>query len=575
MGRRKVYRELLAGFFVLMAGFTLSSRIYDTLTVPKVHVTYLRSKEVRMVTEGSGQVKAMETVFCQVEPQIRIQSVTAVRGSQVEEGDELFCYDAESLQKEREARRQALERAELALTREQILLEGDAAKEQGSLTQAELAAQEVAFAARALEKGQEEYAAASRSCAEKKKKLEEAYLHKEELTREELLRTVEQELAAGQQTLDGTENSREEAIREGERKVEDAEEEVERLEAEGAGKEEIEKAVRRLGRAKEDVRTIREQWDLALDTAIAGLDTYEESEDKILAGKTTAQLALRESYEAALEQEDARLEEKRKEVEALALALEKAQLSWSNSTRTDQAARLDAEQKERLSQLTQKELAMERDQASRQLQKIEELIRCGGVVRAAAKGTVTVQELTPGKKTSGEELVEIGVGGLAFWGTFPIEGEKAGQTNILYPGDRVTIDLPGRSGQTECEIFLVDLVGEEGKGSFFADLADGTLPVGTVADYVCARESAAYDRVIPQKALQKDSGGYFCLVAREKESILGRETVAERVELTPVCWGQEEVAVDGLIFKEDPIIVKEKEKEKVEEGARVRVLPGS
>lgn len=570
MERRKVYRELLIGFFVLMAGLTLASRIYDTMTVPKVHVVCPRLKAVRMVTEGSGQVKATETVFCQVEPQIRIQSVTAVRGSQVEPGDELFCYDAESLRMEREARQQALEKARLALAREQLLLQGEAAKEQAKLTQGELAAQEVAFAAQALEKGQKEYEAAYLACEEKKRELEEAYMYKEELTREELLRTVEQELAAGQMTLDGTENSREEAIREGERVVEDAEEEVERLEAEGADEEAVEKALRRLARAREDARAIREQWDLQLDTAIAGLDVSEESEDKILAGRTTAQLALKESYEAALEQEDARLEEKRKEVEDLALELEKARLSWSNGTRTDQAARLDAEQKERLSQLAQEELVMDLDEALAQLQKIEELIRCGGIVRAAAKGTVIVQELTPGKKTSGEELVEIGVGRLTFCGTFTIEGENAGQTHILYPGDKVTIDLPGRSGQTECQIRLVDMIGEEGKGSFLADLEDGTLPVGTVADYGCTRESAVCSQVIPIKALRNDSGGYFCLVAREKEGILGREIIAERVELTPTCWGKEEVAVEGILFQEDQIILKEKEK--VKEGDRVRVI---
>lgn len=580
MRRRILYRWLLGGFFLLMAGFTLASRIYDSMAVPKVHVAYLQSKEVWMVTEGSGQVKAMETVFCPVEPGIRIQSVAAVRGSQVEAGDELFCYDEESLRQIKEVRKKAWEKAKIALAKEQIDLEGilsrdgagdpqKAASGAGAPTQGELAAQEAMFAARALEKGQAEYEEAELACEERKRELAEAYAYKEELTQEELLRAVEQELASGQRTLDGTEDDRERALREEERKIEDLEEELMRLEEEGGDEEEIEKAASRLDRAREDVRAIREQWDLQLDAAIAGLDISEESEAKILAGRTTAQLALKEAYEEALEQEDALLEEERKKVEALALDLEKAQLAWSNGMREDQAAHLDAEQKSRLSRLTQKELEMDCNEALEQLQRIEALIENGGIVRAGTKGTVTVQELTPGKRTSGGERVEIGVGGLTFCGSFPTEGEEEGQAGILYPGDIVTLSLPGKTGSLEAQVRLVDLIGGEGQGSFLADLEDGALPIGTIADHSCARGSAAYDKVIPLKALQKDAGGHFCLVAREKESVLGRETVAERVDLTPILWGKEEVAVEGLLFREDPIIVEEKEG--IKEGDRVRV----
>ena len=46
--------------------------------------------------------------------------------------------------------------------------------------------------------------------------------------------------------------------------------------------------------------------------------------------------------------------------------------------------------------------------------------------------------------------------------------------------------------------------------------------------------------------------------------------MAERVDLTPVLWGKEEVAVEGLLFREDPVIVKEKEE--ILAGDRVRVV---
>ena len=62
--------------------------------------------------------------------------------------------------------------------------------------------------------------------------------------------------------------------------------------------------------------------------------------------------------------------------------------------------------------------------------------------------------------------------------------------------------------------------------------------------------------------------GYYCLVARSRPSILGEEFRAERVEVRVICQGSKEVAVDGSVFEEDRVIIRENQT--ISQGDRVR-----
>ena len=52
-----IRRRLLAGFFLFMLGCTVASRIYDSVTVPKVTTSPARRKAVETRVEGTGTVK--------------------------------------------------------------------------------------------------------------------------------------------------------------------------------------------------------------------------------------------------------------------------------------------------------------------------------------------------------------------------------------------------------------------------------------------------------------------------------------------------------------------------------------
>ena len=62
--------------------------------------------------------------------------------------------------------------------------------------------------------------------------------------------------------------------------------------------------------------------------------------------------------------------------------------------------------------------------------------------------------------------------------------------------------------------------------------------------------------------------GYYCLVVRSRQSILGEEFRAERVDVQLLYQGSQEAAIEGSIFEHDTIIVGENQT--IREGVRVR-----
>ena len=79
--RRKWYRMILIGFFLFMLIGTLASRIYDSLTVPKVLTAYAKRKSVETVISGTGTVKEQETVLCDIFPGLKVESVSVARAA--------------------------------------------------------------------------------------------------------------------------------------------------------------------------------------------------------------------------------------------------------------------------------------------------------------------------------------------------------------------------------------------------------------------------------------------------------------------------------------------------------------
>ncbi len=547
-------RWALLGFFLFMGVFTAVSRVYDSVTVPKVQTTVTKRKSVETVAEGTGTVKVKEKSFYRAQAGLRIGQVMVLPGSQVEEGDILFSYDSQSMADKREDILRQLEQIDLDIEKEHISQET-----YSRLTQAEGARWELAMAQRELEEGQAEYDKAVEEHNKELERLKNQYEDSLSLTEEELWEQQIRDWEAARNSLDAAKSARDRELRAARRTIEDLEEQLDGAESE----EEARKLERSLKRAREDLEDLRASWEDQVTSASFQMDFAESQEDRIAAGQTTAQEARKEAYEAAVKQQEDGLKAAGETLSGLKKAVERAQWQVAAAEKEDCAAALSEEQKRRLSDLTVRGLENSRKLKERELMALEELMGQGGQVPAREHGVAVDVEITAGKTAAGEELITLAVGGSLFEGTFKKEEQQ------LFKGDIVTIAIPGTPKTKEAVIDSMNLLGE-GDGIFQADLGDLELALGTVTQYQCRKQSDIYAKVIPLEGLRKDTKGYYCLVARSRPSILGEEFRAERVEVRIICQGSTEVAVDGSVLEEDRVIIRENQT--IGQGDRVRPI---
>ncbi len=553
-----IRRRLLAGFFLFMLGCTVASRIYDSVTVPKVTTSPARRKAVETRVEGTGTVKVKEKQFCRIRPGLRISRIEVIPGSEVKEGDPLFWYDMESVQERQEELQKETEQIMLAIEKEQI-----SRTDWPGLTRTETARWELSLAERELEEGEREFQDILSDHEAELERLQAAYEDGLYRTEEELWRQQERDWESARQEVDTLRDSRDEAVREQQRKIEDLEEELDELpEEEESRREKLEK---QLKRAREDLEAVSDSWEERVDTAKFQLDLLDRQEDLIRKGQTSVQEARRENYESAVKQEEERLKAARKELEAQRKAVERARWQLEAAGKEDDSSRKTRDQQKQISLLTVKGLELDKKEKEKEAAMLEALAEAGGRVNAPRAGVVVDMELEEGKTSTGQELLSLTWGGAWFEGTFLKEEQE------LVVGDRLQISIPGSGRSQEAVIGRMNLLGEA-EGVFQADLEGGNIKLGAVTSYCCTRQSEIFEKVIPLSALRKDMKGYYCLVARPVSTILGEEFRAERVNVEVLFRGREEAAVDGPVFDTDKVITGENKA--IGEGSRVRPVSG-
>ena len=214
-------RWMLVGFFLFMVLCTVASRVYDSVTVPKVLTTSAKQKSVEVTAEGQGTVKAKARKIYPVYGGLRVGQMEVLPGSQVQEGDCLFWYDGTSMAEKREELLRELEQLDLDLEKEQISQESYI-----GLTQTEAAQWELELALRELAQGQTEFEEIFADYNEEVARIHKEYEDSMDLTEEELWRQQEKEWEEARQNLLAAKNSRDQELLAAERKIEDLEEEL-------------------------------------------------------------------------------------------------------------------------------------------------------------------------------------------------------------------------------------------------------------------------------------------------------------------------------------------------------------
>lgn len=267
-------------------------------------------------------------------------------------------------------------------------------------------------------------------------------------------------------------------------------------------------------------------------------------------------------------------------------ALEQAQAAYELAAKEDENAKINRQKAEQGSDITQQSLEIDIEQQEKVAGRLQEIMDAGGIIKSPVKGTVTENSLAEGQVTSGQEYVRIGTGGYEFQASVDKENAR-----LLKVGDTLEVEFTGLREKKKLKIAAIRSdSGKTGDGQALdgTDGGAGTSPNqgdimyitaklegevyadGMEGNYNIDKESdIRYDWVVPITAIREDQKGVYCLIARKKNTILGEEYAAERLNLTKKAKDAEQMAVEGA-FTNDTELITGSSKE-ISEGDRFRV----
>jgi len=168
------------------------------------------------------------------------------------------------------------------------------------------------------------------------------------------------------------------------------------------------------------------------------------------------------------------------------------------------------------------------------------------------KGGLELQDL---EKVEPEDTVDISVSG---------QGKKL-QGKVTRTGAENAGGQAGTGGNADASGDSQDP-----GGYFYADIQEGTLSWGTQVSYSIDKQSgSSYEMLIPLSAVRQDSGGTYCLIAEARDTVLGTEYHAARVNITVEDKDSTQAAVTGNLGRDD-LVISGSTKD-IEEGDKVRL----
>lgn len=189
-----------------------------------------------------------------------------------------------------------------------------------------------------------------------------------------------------------------------------------------------------------------------------------------------------------------------------------------------------------------------------QIAKLQTAANAGGVIAAPFDGVVTSVSISPGRHVSGSEAPLLMSGedaGLRF--TAEISDEDARRVS---PGDEVKIQPSGANRTAvNAKLETVEASDTAGMQKITASVPAGAGALGAAASAEILQKSPQYPVCVPLSAVRSDGITSYVLVLREKETALGTEQVAERVDVTILERSETRAAVSGALARDDQVIV--------------------
>lgn len=216
------------------------------------------------------------------------------------------------------------------------------------------------------------------------------------------------------------------------------------------------------------------------------------------------------------------------------------------------------------------QMEMEKETKEEELKQLKALADKEGKILSPTSGVVSEVNVKPGTMTSGmgDILVFSATEGLVLKARFSQD-----QKEYLVRGAKVSVSSQmfteselEKLGELKINTVSQSVEGMDVEVAIF--LESDVIPIGTNLSLQIQTEKKSYHDCLPLSALhQEEEGKYFVYVLDEKETILGDEKIARKVDVEVEYQGALYVAVTNISEEQQVILTSTKE---ITDGGRIK-----
>ena len=285
----------------------------------------------------------------------------------------------------------------------------------------------------------------------------------------------------------------------------------------------------------------------ALDEAQSTLDALSAQWDYTLAEPLRARNAAQEEWnrvQSGTYDYSAKLSAYRDALDSASRALETARFNYERAKENDSDTNANVAY-----QIDSVALSMKAEQEKHD--ELSALLAQDGVVRADVSGVITAVNAAQGGLSTEQAAVSISTEALAL----KLQLSKA-QASALAVGDTVSLVKDGKATRETLTLRTIGIPDANGVcTAFCTGGAGGKRTLGAAQDYRIEKKTDKQRTRIPLSALREDgSGSYFVLVLGTRDTVLGTQDVALRVDVTLIDHDSQYAAVDGGLSGGDALI---------------------
>lgn len=205
---------------------------------------------------------------------------------------------------------------------------------------------------------------------------------------------------------------------------------------------------------------------------------------------------------------------------------------------------------------------------SKKVEVLKSLKNNEGIVKSTVDGYVIKINASAGNLTTGTSLVDLSDSSSENKLTMQVSKDNK---KLVSAGGVVNVNLnDGKTNITNLKIESVKVNSENAQVlDVTVKLPLGQGKIGEYGEMIIPVESKKYDVIVPLEAIHQDNEEYYVLVIGEKNTILGNQQVASKINVTIADKNGDEVAIkDSALSSYDEIILTSNKD--IKDGDRVR-----